>query len=158
MKKLPFCVVVALVFLLSISGCQNKSDGSGLVEIRENMFISQIDEINLNYSDYLGRTIKLEGLLKALHWEGNNYYFVIRNAPGCCGDDGEVGFEVSWNPEYRGPRDNDYDGEGSYPDPFDWVEATGELRSYDFYGMTFLYLALSELNALETRGEEFVVR
>ena len=151
MKKLIF---VSILFALFIMGCSEKADDSGIVEIRENMFITQINDINLNYRSYLGRTIKLEGFFKHNFWEEYNWFYVIRNAPGCCGDDGEVGFEVSWNADYLNPEAE----QRGYPNPDEWVEAIGELKSYNFLGTNHIYLALSELNVLETRGAEFVTR
>ena len=152
--------------IVQTGGKSDVSSGDQVVEIRENMFITQINDINLNYRDYLERTIKLEGMLKIYTWNDNYYYYVIRNAPGCCGDDGEVGFEVSWKKDYQGPNGNGSNDNGSndnsdnetYPKPNDWVEVKGALKSYNFLGSTYLYLALSELNVLEKRGAEFVMR
>ena len=153
MKKTA--IIASLVFALFITSCGRGTD-TGTVVIRENMFITQINAINLNYRDYIGRTIMLEGMFRHFYWEGNNYYFVIRNTPGCCGDEGELGFEVSWNPSHRG-FDDGSDGR-TYPNRSDWVQAQGVLSSFDNFGNTFLYIALSELNVLETRGLEFVTR
>ncbi|MDR0497089.1 MAG: metal ABC transporter permease, partial [Treponema sp.] len=101
--------IVSIAAILFITGCGNaknaaaampkqdtQSSGSpagekstgGVLEIRENMYMTQINEINLNYKDYLGRLIKLEGLFKQLLYNENNYYYVVRLTPGCCGDDG----------------------------------------------------------------------
>ena len=153
MKKALFALILFSIFF---TGCNKNDEANSIYEIGENMFITQIDNINLNYREYLGRTIRLEGLFKALHWEGNNYYYVIRNGPGCCGDDGEVGFEVSWKPEYNESFDDDI--MLNYPNTNDWVQATGELKSYNFMGMTFIYLALSDLDIMQERGAEFVIR
>ena len=151
MKKLIF---VSILFALFFIGCVEETDDSGIVVIRENMFITQINEINLNYRNYLGRTIKLEGIFKHNFWEDNNWFYVIRNAPGCCGDDGQVGLEVSWNADYLNPEAE----QRGYPNANEWVEVIGELKSYTFLGTNYIYLALSGINVLETRGAEFVTR
>ena len=167
-------LIFSILLIVLIPGCGNGKNTSSampggiaeaagrrslpgsVLEIRENMFINQINDVNLNYKDYLGTPIKLEGMLKILNWNENYYYYVIRYSPGCCGDDGEIGFEVTWDQAYEGSGgETDY---GGYAEPNDWVEAQGELRSYDKFGHTFLYLALSELNVLEERGTEFVSR
>jgi uncharacterized membrane protein YcgQ (UPF0703/DUF1980 family) len=126
------------------------SKKSGVLEIKEKMFIAQTNEIYLNPKDYLGRTVKLEGLFKLEQNQGNSaspYCFVIRYGPGCCGTDSNAGFEVAWP-----------DTEKPYPAPDEWVEATGTLSSYDENGYPFLYLALSQLNVLKKRGAEFVTQ
>lgn len=123
-----------------------------VVEIKEKMFIAQVNDVFLNRDDYFGKTIKLEGLFR--HYDSNNrkYCFVVRNSPGCCGDDGIIGFEVAW--DMAGQTSNN--GQNTYPKADDWVEVRGVLDDYEEDGMTYLYLALSELNVLEKRGAAFV--
>ena len=153
MRKAVLSSLVLLILL--IPGCSRNDEVNSVYEIGENMFITQIDDINLNYREYLGRTIKLEGLFMQNHWAGVDSYYVIRNAPGCCGDDGEVGFQVSWETPYEEDAGDD---KRTYPKTSDWVEAQGELKSYERSGIIFVYIALSELNVLEKRGAEFVNR
>jgi zinc transport system permease protein len=117
-----------------------------IIEIREKMFIAQTNDVYLNPEDYMGKTIKLEGLFKTETGYGNtSYRFVIRYGPGCCGYDGNAGFEVAWDQFRR-----------TYPAEDAWVEAVGVLSSYEEDGFPYLYLALSDLNVKETRGAEFV--
>jgi uncharacterized membrane protein YcgQ (UPF0703/DUF1980 family) len=120
------------------------------VEIREKMFIAQVNDVYLNPEEYLGRTIKLEGLFKSEQYGEQPYCFVIRYGPGCCGNDGNSGFEIAWN--------NQDAADKPYPDIDDWVEATGVLQTYEEDGYPYLYLALSSLNVLDDRGAEFVTQ
>jgi len=120
-----------------------------VIEIKEKMFISQVNDVYLNKDDYLGKTIKLEGLFKTEQGYEKMYCFVLRYGPGCCGNDGNVGFEVAWDKE----KEKTYPGEDS------WVEATGELKTYEEDGYTeFLYLDLVSLNVLNKRGQETVMQ
>ncbi|MDR0451845.1 MAG: hypothetical protein LBH15_02245, partial [Treponema sp.] len=70
-----------------------------IVEIKEKMFIAQTNDVYLNPEDYMGKTIKLEGLFKTEtgYDEQAAYCFVLRYGPGCCGFDGNAGFEVAWD-------------------------------------------------------------
>jgi zinc transport system permease protein len=124
-----------------------KDDATAPIEIKEKMFIAQVNDVYLNPEDYLGKTIKLEGIFTLDQYEGyeNPYCFVIRYGPGCCGNDGNAGFEVAWDTQ-----------EKSYPEADAWVEATGMLSSYEEDGYPYLYLSLASLNVLDTRGAEFV--
>ncbi|MDR2758149.1 MAG: hypothetical protein LBB78_02075 [Spirochaetaceae bacterium] len=123
-------------------------DSDGIIEIKEKMFIAQTNDVYLNPEDYLGKTIKLEGLFKSEIGYENTYCFVIRYGPGCCGYDGNAGFEVVWDdPDKR-----------KYPDEDAWVEAVGNLQSYDEDGYPYLYLALTSLTVKKTRGSEFVTQ
>ena len=115
------------------------------IEIREKLFIAQTNDIYYNADEYIGKTIKLEGIFVSENYlGGEEYRTVIRYGPGCCGDDGNVGFEVKWDKEY--------------PNPGDWVEVVGVLERYEEFENTYLRLALSSLNVLPTRGTEYVLQ
>lgn len=123
------------------------SPASGeVLEIKEKMFIAQINDIYLNAQDYFGKTIRYEGLFKSTYWpeEGKTYYFVIRYGPGCCSYDGEAGFEVAWD--------------GPLPQEDDWCEAVGVLELYEEGDISYLRLALTSLTVLDERGAEYVAQ
>jgi hypothetical protein len=122
-----------------------------IVEIKEKMFIAQTNDVYLNSEDYIGKTIKLEGLFKTeLPYEDRApYCFVLRYGPGCCGYDGNAGFEVAWDGA---------EAEAAYPAEDEWVEAQGVLKTYLEDGYPYLYLALSSLRVLDERGAEFVTQ
>ncbi|MDR1900696.1 MAG: hypothetical protein LBQ88_00235 [Treponema sp.] len=144
-----------------------ENDGK-IIEINEKLFIAQTNDIYLNPEDYMGRTIKLEGLFKSVQYEDGDtpYCFVLRYGPGCCGSDGNAGFEVAWDnpPDNRLLNDDtrytlslpDSKQQTAMPREDDWVEAVGVLKSYEEDGYPYLYLSLSSLDIKETRGAEFV--
>jgi uncharacterized membrane protein YcgQ (UPF0703/DUF1980 family) len=119
-----------------------------VIEIKEKMFLAQTNDIYLNTEDYLGKTIKLEGLFKMERYGEREepYCFVLRYGPGCCGSDGNAGFEVAW----------DGNAAEEYPGQDDWVAATGTLKTYIEDDFPYVYIALSRLEVLDTRGAEFV--
>jgi uncharacterized membrane protein YcgQ (UPF0703/DUF1980 family) len=121
----------------------------GLIEIKEKMFIAQTNDVYLNPEEYLGKTIKLEGIFQRQFYSSTEppYYFVIRYGPGCCGNDGNAGFEVMWE-----------QGDAMYPAENDWVEAIGVLGAYEEDGYPYICINLSSLKVLETRGQEFVTQ
>ena len=118
----------------------------GLVVIKEKLFIAQTNDIYFNAEDYLGKTIKYEGIfdIYADPETGNAYYSVIRYGPGCCGVDANAGFEVMWDQDY--------------PERNDWVEAVGVLEEFEENGFMYLRLALTSLTVLDTRGAEYVAQ
>jgi uncharacterized membrane protein YcgQ (UPF0703/DUF1980 family) len=130
------------------SGSTHNQDVSApndnLVEISEKLFIAQTNDIYINTDDYLGKTIKYEGLFKSMYWPeaGKDIHFVIRYGPGCCGYDGEAGFQVAWD--------------GEWPKEDDWCEAVGVLELYEVKGLQYLRLALTSLTVLDERGAEYV--
>jgi uncharacterized membrane protein YcgQ (UPF0703/DUF1980 family) len=150
-------IIAAAIITINVCfftiGCAktNSNDESDefadIVEIGEKMFINQVNDVYLNSGDYLGKTIKLEGIFKRDEGYEKTYFFVIRYGPGCCGNDGNAGFEVVWANEKEHP----------YPAEDSWVEAAGVLKTYEEDDvMQYLYLDLSSLNVLNSRGAETV--
>jgi uncharacterized membrane protein YcgQ (UPF0703/DUF1980 family) len=126
----------------------NANFKTDIIEIKEKMFIAQTNDIYLNSDDYIGKTIKLEGLFKIEDFslQKKPLYYVLRYGPGCCGYDGSAGFEVIW--------DDTYDLKPAYPKEDDWAEAVGTLKTNEEDGG--LYIALSQLTVSKKRGSEFV--
>jgi len=130
---------------------ENAGDAAAkdVIVIKEKMFISQVNDVYVNKDDYLGKKIKLEGIFLTEQGDDKTYCFVLRYGPGCCGYDGNVGFEVAWDKK-KNKR---------YPVDNSWVEATGELKTYEEDGYTdYLYLDLISLNVLSKRGTETVMQ
>jgi uncharacterized membrane protein YcgQ (UPF0703/DUF1980 family) len=146
--------VLALTVLLFTISCtkakENRVSDDDILEITEKMFIAQVNDVYLNSEDYLGKTIKLEGIFKCEQFYGDDesYCFVIRYGPGCCGTDGNAGFEVKWDKERLQP----------YPAVESWVEATGTLKMEEEDDYQYLYLDLSSLAVLSKRGAEVVLQ
>ena len=139
----------ALSALVWLSGCSAQAQPAeqppeDTVVISEKLFIAQTNDIYINSEDYLGKTISYEGLFRSAYWEGMDqyYYYVIRYGPGCCANDGEAGFEVTWDQ--------------GWPEEDDWCAVTGVLEIYTEEGQEYLRLALTSLTVLDERGAEYV--
>ena len=154
MKRLILLIVLLVMPCALLAGCGSGAENSGAavsfdVEIREKMFVTQMNEIYVNVDDYLGKSIKLEGMFMSTYYEPTDsiYCMVMRNGPGCCGTDGVVGFEVIFDENTtKTPKDND------------WVEAIGTLEWYEELSQWYLRLNLSSLRVLNTRGAETVLQ
>lgn len=122
------------------------SDEEEVLEISEKMYLTQIHDIFLNFSDYEDKTIVVEGMYGLLfNPEGiQNLPAVYRRGPGCCGNDGWGGFLLHYD--------------GTYPDPDAWIRVTGTPEIVDNGYFQDLYLNVSKLEVLENRGEEFVTQ
>ena len=82
-----------------------------IIEIKDEYFISATNDIYYNLDSYVGKTIKMQGLIYEYTAEGEKCCAVIRNSPGCCGNDGLAGLDIK------------YDGECLPPNT--WVEIVG---------------------------------
>ncbi len=114
-----------------------------IIEIKEKMFLTQINDIYYNLDDYKGKTIKVEGIYSTFDFdESKKGHMVYRNGPGCCGNDGWGGFLLNYNGEY--PEDNA------------WIEVIGTPEIIEEDDFQDFYLNVTSLTVLEERGAEFV--
>ena len=146
MKRL----LIILTAVLVLAGCSSNGQSSPLggerdiIYIDERFFMTQVDHLRLNSEQYVGKEIQFEGLFLGLRRGENPRYVVIRRAPGCCGDDGMVGFDVV------------QDGITSFPDNT-WVQVTGILEELPQFNYILGVRATSVIE-MEERGLEFVIR
>ncbi|MDR2610072.1 MAG: hypothetical protein LBC58_01295 [Clostridiales Family XIII bacterium] len=126
------------------------ANASKLVNIKEKMFVAQINDIYLNPDDYIGKTIQYEGMFTTYTWDEMNmtYHMVYRASPGCCGTDGVAGFEVVW------PEGSDK----TLPKENDWCEVVGTLERYKENGESYLQIVMDTLTVKTERGAEFVAQ
>jgi len=139
--------IICAAVLFGFAKTRDASSGltkPAVIEITERMFVTQITDMYLNPDEYSGKTIKLEGIFGIYKYNDAAYYSVYRNSPGCCGDDGSVGFSVIWD--------------GEYPNNNDWVEAAGVLEYAEVSGSGVFRLNLLSLEVLPNRGAEFVTQ
>jgi len=114
---IAFCVIIGVVMvgINSKAASQNgeTAKNEDIVEITDNYFIQQTNDVYINLDDYIGKTIKMEGLIYSYNdaSSGNVCYAVVRNGPGCCGNDGIVGLDIRYD--------------GDYPNANTWVEVIG---------------------------------
>ncbi|GHT01203.1 hypothetical protein AGMMS50276_28740 [Synergistales bacterium] len=144
MKK---CLVLIMVCLLILINAANSSGGA-VVEIREKMFIAQCNDIYLNPEEYAGKTIRIEGMYDEYTDEaGTVFRAVVRNGPGCCGNDGVAGFEFSCD---------------GVPDckPNDWISVEGiiSLSASDENGYNAIIIAQTTVTVKTERGMEYVTQ
>ena len=152
-RKLHLAMIVVLALAAACAKTEKndvaqKDVQKNIIEIKEKMFIAQTNDIYLNSDEYVGKTLKVEGLFKREAYGNRDYCFVLRYGPGCCGSDGNAGFEVTW--------ENKEDAPIVWPAVDAWVSATGVFTSYEEDGAAYYYLVLSKLDVLDKRGAEFV--
>jgi putative membrane protein len=128
------------------SSTQKADSGDEIIDITEKMYVLYINEIYINAEDYIGKTIRVEGMYTSEYYEPTDttYYYVYRVGPGCCGNDGSMcGFEFSW------------DGADTLTEN-DWIEVVGVLDSYEEEGKSFLTLRAQTVTVMDERGAETV--
>lgn len=125
----------------------NNVESGDVINITEKMYVTYINEIYTNATDYLGKTIKIQGMFTSEYCEPTKttYYYVYRTGPGCCGNDGSMcGFEFTYK--------------GDIPNKNEWIEVIGTLRTYEEEGNTYLTLDVCSLKVMDKSGAETVYR
>jgi len=138
MKK----IFAIFIISLALAACASEDD---VFEISERFYVMQFMEVQFNREDFLGRTIRYEGIFGLMEWYGSDsFYFVYRNVIGCCGPEGTLGFELYMNDKRA-------------PEIGAWVEVTGILESFIYVDQEFLRLSVTSLIEKDERGEETVM-
>ncbi|MDR1735027.1 MAG: hypothetical protein LBR73_09150 [Oscillospiraceae bacterium] len=155
MKK-TIALLAAAVLLLLCAACGSSTTSgeaatvaSGeVIQISEKLFLAQVNDIWLNQQDYIGKTLEYEGMFTIFHSDstGKDYASVYRSSPGCCGADGQCGFEVAWPAGQEKP----------WPAENDWVAVKGTLGNYEEEGFQYLQVILDSMEVKAERGLEFV--
>ncbi|MCL1975124.1 MAG: hypothetical protein FWG61_03040 [Firmicutes bacterium] len=120
------------------------ANAADIIVIKEKMFIAQTNDITLNARSYEGKTIEVEGMYFGYFdpYSEREYNYVQRRSPGCCGNDGMVGYEIL------------YDGE--MPEINDWIEVIGQIEVVQVENKDAVRVRVSQLTVKDERGAEFV--
>ena len=122
---------------------QENRDASedGIIEIKDEYFIGATNDVYYNLDKYVGRTIKMKGILYVYEAEGETCYAVVRTSPGCCGNDGLAGLDVKYN--------------GEYPAKDTWVEIVGVVEKEKWQNGDNPILNITSMEETEP-GQAFV--
>jgi len=117
-----------------------------ILEIKEDLFITQINDIYFNYERYKEKTIIVEGMFTYFvsYFDDSKFPAVYRLGPGCCGNDGWGGFLLDFT--------------GKAPEENDWVRIVGKPYLKEVDGYEDLYLKVVSMEVKQERGKEFVLR
>ena len=119
-----------------------KVDYNDVIQITDNYFIQQTNDIYINSDEYVGKIVKIEGLIYTYEdSNGKTLYAVVRNTPGCCGNDGLAGIDIRY--------------EGDYPKKDIWVEVTGVISKEKINGEDMPIINVSDIKETE-KGITFV--
>lgn len=119
-----------------------KADTNNMIKITDNYFIEQTNDVYVNLDEYKGKTITLEGLIYSYDdINGDICYAVVRNTPGCCGNDGLAGLDIRYDKDY--------------PEVGTWVEVIGVIGTEKVYGSDTPVIRVTSITEKE-EGTSFV--
>lgn len=167
MKKI-ISLLLCLSFVFCFAACSAKKGGEATtaantalkpdIVFQESTYVTLINDVYNNPDNYLGKVIQIDGMFTYEDYTkdgGKVYYYVYRQGPGCCGNDGSMcGFEfTSADGTYPDYEANPGDPSSAHP----WIKVTGTLSSY-MEGDTGPYYTLKDATyeLMSTRGKEVV--
>ncbi len=121
------------------------TQGKEVLEIKEKLFITQINDIFYNFDDYKDKIIVIEGMYSEFtSLDGKSKSPVVfRFGPGCCNNDGWGGFLLK-NYEGEKPKDKE------------WIKVIGTPLLVENGVYKDLFLEVISLEILSERGAETV--
>ncbi len=109
-----------------------------LTELSSVMVYAEVNNIMTTPDDYIGRTIRMDGLYYASYYEETGLYYhyvIVEDATACC----QQGLEFMWA-DHIYPQD--------FPADDTRVEVEGVFRSYEELGITYYYVDASESHVI----------
>lgn len=106
-----------------------------LTQMNSNMVYVVMNQMNMNPSEYVGKTVILQGNFDTLFDEGTQkqyHYALMTDETACC----SVGLEFVWD-------DGNHVYPDEYPEPGEMIKVTGQFETYMDEGVNFLYCRLS---------------
>ncbi|MBQ6380245.1 MAG: hypothetical protein IJJ41_01405 [Clostridia bacterium] len=171
MKKI-LCILLAAVMMLGFVGCgSSKKEAETTtapavakadIVFKEATYVTLINDVYNNPNNYLGKVIQIDGMFTSEDFTsqgGKIYYYVYRQGPGCCGNDGSMcGFEFT---SADGTYPDYVPKEGDAPAAHPWIKVVGTLEQYyeDQNGQQtgpFYTLKNATYEVMTTRGAEVV--
>ncbi|MFV0242542.1 MAG: hypothetical protein ACK5H4_21220 [Lacrimispora sphenoides] len=109
-----------------------------LTKLSSTMVFSEVYNMMISPEEYMGKTIKAEGIFQVYQDSNNNnfYALVIADATACC----QQGLELIWDGDLTYPDD--------YPDENSEIEITGVYQSYIEEGNTYYYVQVNDVKAV----------
>ena len=154
------CLISILVFKLSSKA--NNSDGksfnslnssnntvqniteaenSNIIQITDSYFMSKVNDVYINYKEYIGKEIEYEGFV--YFPEDHNYSMVVGRNYYCCGNDSfVVGFECNTDKQFKEDA---------------WVKVKGTVQINDDNSSDiYPYLKITSIEEMQQRGNDTV--
>ncbi len=128
--------------VVSIYKAQNVDDSDIDIVVGDNYFATQLADMTLNFSQYEGKVVKIEGMsLKNGDWTFVGRYSENAICPTCPA--GYAYYEYEWH----GKEKLDFGNEKN------WIQVTGKLTKGDDNGQEYYYIDAYEIALMNQFGD-----
>lgn len=164
MKKVFCIILISLCTIIMMTGCNKKvssesaethknEDSQEIIKIMENVYVDYINDIYLDSSKYVGKTIELEGMFTKLKTEDSkNHLYVYRLTDTVEHSHDDDNSEHEENKEVEAMSGLEFDYDGDLPKENDWIKVVGKLEEQDGN----LVINADSVKIMKNRGMEKV--
>ena len=138
---------------------ENQQREDEIIKIMENVYVDYINDINMDQTKYIGKTIEIEGMFtKEKDEKHQEHLYIYRNVDVM---DESYENEYSHDGEVHNHEDTEivetkcgleFSYEGSLPKEDDWIKVTGKIQQKD----NSIIIVADSLEVMEERGLEKV--
>lgn len=118
-----------------------EANNSNTIQITDSYFMSKVNDVYINYKEYIGKEIEYEGFV--YFPEDHNYSMVVGRNYYCCGNDSfVVGFECDTDKQFKEDT---------------WVKVKGTVQINDDNSSDiYPYLEITSIEEMQQRGNDTV--
>lgn len=162
MKKIFGIILISLCTIIMMTGCNKKvssenaetsknEDSQEKIKIMESVYVDYINDIYLDSSKYVGKTIELEGMFTKLKNKEHLYVYRLADIVEHNHDD-DSEHEDEEHKEVEAMCGLEFDFDGNLPKENDWIKVVGKLENQD----GDLIIKANSVKIMENRGMEKV--
>lgn len=170
MKKILSIILISIFTIIIMTGCNEKvssentkadknEESQEIVKIMENVYVDYVNDIYLDSSKYIGKTIEIEGMFRQEEDENSkNHLYVYRltDIMEHTHDDEELEDshvnEEEHEVQVEAMCGFEFDYKGTLPKENDWIKVVGKLEEQD----GSLIINADSVKIMEDRGMEKV--
>lgn len=145
MKKILNIILISICIIIVMTGCSKKvseeninvhenKDSQEIIKIMENVYVDYINDIYLDSSKYIGKTIEIEGMFTNLVDEDNKNHLYVYRLTDIIEHTHEHTHEEDSeceDHEVESMCGLEFDYNGNLPNENDWIKVVGTLEEQD---------------------------
>lgn len=163
MKKIFNIILISICMITIMTGCNKKisdentntyknKDSQEIIKIMENVYVDYINDIYLDSSKYIGKTIEIEGMFTKSTDEDNKNHLYVYRLTDIIEHNHDEDFEYEENQKVESMCGFEFNYKGNLPDENDWIKVVGKLEEQDGN----LIINADSVEIMNERGREKV--
>ena len=139
MKKIFNIILISICIITIMTGCNKKvsdentntyknKDSQDIIKIMENVYVDYINDIYLDSSKYIGKTIEIEGMFTKVIGEDNKNHIYVYRLTDIIEHTHNENSEYEENHEVESMCGLEFNYNGNLPNENDWIKVVGKLE------------------------------